>query len=1153
MTAKLIQLTNPFRPSINRKEGIAIPGKSLRWTVKQKGLMVNGRRVSPFIVSVNGKPVVEKHWGYTIRDNDLIVIQHLPKGGGGSNPLKIVLMIAIVVASYYTGGAAGAAWGSAWGAAAAAAVSIGGTLLLNMMFPPPTVGLGGLGNSASASPTYSLSPSGNRARVLESIPVLYGREKFTPDYAAAPYTEIQGSDQYLYQLFMLTQGECAIEKILIGDTDISSYDGVQTEIVQPYQPVTLFPTNVVTSTEVASQQLKAPNESGGGIVGPFVTNAANTTANYLAVDISIPGGLFKLDDRGNLQNASVHYLFHYRQIDAQGNPITDWQVLTDNTLTSKSRDAIRITHKVQVAPGRYQVQGQRVSNAAGNAQTAESLYWDGLKAYLQAPSNYGNCTMLAVIMKATNQLSQASSHNINIIATRKLRIWNPVEGWTLNTVATRNPAWAAADMLRDPTYGRGLPDSMYNLQKLYQLAQTFDARGDTFNYYYDTKVQLWEALKLCLKVGRTTPIYYAGMIEFLRNEPQGVPKQMFQPDNMIANTFNATYAFAEVDTPDFVRIAFRNEETWQNDTVDCILPGTPATKPADIQLPGCTNRDQAWREGMTMAAVNKLQRKIIGFTTELEGMLPQYNDLCKIAHDSVGWAESGRVVSLNPENGLVQLSRAVTFYPNEQHVISFRRRDGSPDGPYDCIPSIDADPTHVVITGKTSQQLAQIYISDTSHDEPTMFQFGAKTRDGVLAVLQSATPQGDGTVSLTFVNYDPNVYAAETGGTIPDPPPVSNLPKPPQLPIIDKVSLEYTYAVGRQTIVCTPANGAAYYEYQASPDNGQTWVKLGNDTNSTLDVALNVGEWLIRVRAVGTMPGPWTTIAVMVEATVLPLCEIASLTATSIVQGVTLNWSVKTSNAGMPKTVEIWHGLSPQLGNAVKLATIPVATTVFTQSDMGPGETHYYFARVIDQADRPGPWFKNGTAVVGQSSSNARKILNYIGGKIDETMLAKSLQDKINEGGGSSTEIKQINDKINAMILLKAQGVTADGETVIGGIGIGVESGASDIILMANRVSICDPNNVNNRKYPFIVTGGVVYMDTAFIQDGTITNAKIGGTIQSNQVNPYGEPAWILDKNGIFQIRGTGDNNSGRMIVVNDKIQIIAENVERVRLGNLDG
>jgi predicted phage tail protein len=1134
MTAKLVQVTNPFRPTINRIEGLAIPGKNLRWTARQKGLIVNGRLMSPFIISVNGKVVLQKHWGYKIRDNDLVIIQHLPKGGGGSNPLKIVAMLAIVVASFYTGGAAGAAFGTVWGSVASAAVMIGGSMLLNMMFKPPSASLSGLGSSGSASPTYSLSAQGNRARVLESIPVLYGREKITPDYAAAPYAEMQGSDQYLYQLFMLSQGEVSIEKIMIGDTDISSYEGVQTEIINPYQPVTLFPTNVVTSTEVASQQLKAPDD-GGGYIGPFVASAANTTSNYIAVDISIPGGLFRIDDAGKTQPAQVRYIFEMQQINAQGGTIGGWQTIVDNTVNSSSRDAVRLTHKVQVAPARYQVRGQRMT-VKGSTQTSDALYWDGLKAFLNAPTNYGNCTMLAIVMKATNQLSSASSHNINVIATRKLKTWDPVNGWSLSTTPSVNPAWAAADMLKDPTYGRGMTDSQFNLQRLYQLAQTFDQRNDKFNYYYDTQVQLWEALKLCLKVARTIPIYYAGMIEFVRNEPQTIPKQMFQPDNMIANSFTATYSFAEVDTPDFVRIQFRNETTFQNDSVDCILPGGTANKPADIQLPGCTNREQAWREGITMAAINQLQRRVINFSTELEGLLPGYNDLCQLSHDSVGWAESGRVTSLNPATGMVQLSRPVSFNPGETHVIAFRRRDGSPDGPYTVIPAPNSDPTEIIITGKTSVQLSQIYISDTSHDEPTMFQFGAQTRAGLLAVMSSAQPQGDGTVTLSFVNYDANVFAAENGGVIPAPPPVSTLPKPPQLPIIDKVSLEYTYAVGQQTIVCTPANGASYYEYQASPDNGTTWIKLGNDTNPQLNVALNVGTWLIRVRAIGALAGPWTTISVDVSATVLPLCEIATLAATSIVQGVTLTFTVKAANGGMPKNIELWHGLSPQLGNAVRLAVVPATNITFTQNDMGPGETHYYFARVVDQANRPGPWFNNGTAVVGQSSSDAGKILDYIGGKIDETMLAQELQAKIDSGGGAATSIQQINDKINAMILLKAQGVTSDGKTVVAGIGIGVESGASDIILMANRVSICDPNNVNSRKYPFIVVGGVVYIDTAFIQDASITNAKIGGVIQSNVVNAQGQPLWVLDKNGTFQF--ASNNGAQRMVIDSQSIHI---------------
>jgi predicted phage tail protein len=1094
MTAHLIELTNPFRPSIQRKTHLAFPGHSIRKNLTRRKFIVNGKRVAPFVVTHNGKVLLEKQWGLRVRDGDVVTVQHLPKGGRGSNPLQIILMIAIVVASVYTGGAAGAAYGAAAGAAAAAAVSIGGAMLLSIMFPQSNqLGLASSSSSGSASPTYSLSPSGNTARILQSIPVLYGREKITPDFAAQPYTEMQGDNQYLYQLFMLTQGEMDINQILIGDTDISTYDGIQTEVIGPYQPVTLFPTNVVTSTEVASQILKGTNDETADRLGPFVASAAGTISNYIAVDISIPQGLFRIDDSGKNVNATCSYRFDYRPIDDSGNPTTPvWNTLVANSMTSASRDAIRITHKVQLPPGRYQVRGVRTNIGSTDGRTSDTLYWDGLKAYLTAPTNYGNCTMLAIIMKATNQLSTSSTHNINVIGTRRLQTWDPVNGWSLTTSPTQNPAHAAADILRNSDYGRGMVDSKYDLLKLYQLAQTFDSRGDTFNYYYDTKIQLWSALQLCLRVGRTVPVYYAGLISFIRNEPQSIPRQMYQPDNMMSGSFSTTYQFAEVDTPDFVRIQFRNEQTWSDDSVDCILPGATATKPSEIQLPGCTDRAHAWREGMTMAAMNKLQRRTIQFTTELEGMLPQYNDLCKISHDVVEWGFSGRVYGLNSNTGLVTLSENVTFNPGETHVISFRKKDGSADGPFTCVANPNGDPNEVILTGVTSSRMAQIYISDSSHDEPTQYQFGPVGRDGLLAVMYSAQPQGDGTVTLTFVNYDANVFAAETGGIIPEPVPPSNLPRPPQLPIIDKVSLEYTYSVGRQTIVCTAANGASYYEFQVSPDNGSTWIKVGNNTNPQLDVSLTPQHWLIRARGVGTLAGPWTTISVDVQATTLPLSSIGALTTTSLLYGIRIDWNIQANNGGMPDNVELWHGLSNQLGNAVLLITVPETILTYSQMDMGPGERHYYWARVIDKAGRPGPWFNNGIGIVGESSSDAGKLLDYLAGQIDETQLAQSLQEKIDSGGGAATEITQINDKINAMILLKAQGVAPDGTPVLAGIGIGVESGASDIILMANRVSISDPSNNATRKYPFIVVGGVVYMDTAMIRDGTINTAKIG-------------------------------------------------------------
>lgn len=1150
MHAQFIQLKDPFRPTINREVGVAIPGRSVRRTLKTKKLTINGRRVAPFVVTINGTVVLEKDWNLKVHDNDIIVVQHLPAHGGGSNPLQIIAMVALVVASAYTGGAAGAAFGAAWGAAAQAAVMIGGSILLNMMFKQNTPGVGAATNS-SASPTYTLSAQQNTARLLQPIPVLYGRQKVIPDYAATPYTEIQNGDQYLYQLFAVSQGDISIEEILIGDTNISSYDGVQMEVIPPYQPVTLFPTNVDTSTEVASQELYGPNNSSFAVIGPFVSAPAATLTNYLAFDISIPSGLFTLDDLGNLKNATCSYQFEAQLISDAGTPIGQWFTVVTNSVTAANRDPIRLTHKVSVPNGRYQCRAQRTNNQSADARVSDVVYWDNMRAYMIAPTNYGGVTLLALAIKATNQLSTASSHQIGVIATRKLQTWDPVNGWSLTTVATQNPAWAAADILRNAVYGRNLPDSKYNLQKLYALAQTFTSRGDTFNYVFDTTITLWQALQLCCKVGRTIPVYYAGLIEFIRNEPQSVPTAMFQPQNMVKGSFQTTYQFADVDTPDYVTITFINQDTWQADSVDCILPGGTSNVQAVVDLPGVTNRQQAWREGITMAAINKLQRRIINFTTELEGYLPQYNDLIQISHDVPAWGYSGRVKSLDVNTGFVDCSEDFTFVPGETHVIAFRREDGSADGPYTVVASPRGIPNEVMIVGVTSAAMANIYISPNVLSEPTFYQFGPMGQAGLLANAYSASPQGDGTVSMQFVNYDPNIFAAETGGVIPNPGPVSNLPNPPSLPVIDKISLEYTYAVGQQTIVATPANGAQYYEFQVSPD-GQTWIALGTSQDPQMNVALNVGNWYIRVRGIGLLKGPWTTIQENVEATTLPLVSVASFAATSIVFGVQLDWAVAANNGGIAKNIEIWHGLNTQLGNAVRLTVLPTSVSEYIHGNMGPGETHYYWARVIDQAGRAGPWYNNGTAISGQSSSDVTKIIDYLGGAIDETLLAKDLQTKVDNGQAAYVGVQATNNQLAAMYTIKTQ-LTVDGKTYIAGVGVGVQNNngivSSQVLVAASTFAILDPNTSNSAKFPFIVSGGVVYMNTAFIQNASITNAMIGGVIQSNQVNAQGQPAWSLDKNGVFTINGVGGGND-RMIIQNNQILVYdTNNVLRISMG----
>lgn len=1141
MQAIFIHHKDPFRPNLNREVEEFKPGLRIKHFLKSKGFVRNGKRTSAFIVMVNGKAVMRRQWYRRIQPGEVVSVCALPRGGGGgSNPLQIVAMIAIAIAAAYTGGAAAAAYGPAYGAAVGAAVSIAGAMLVNLMFPPDTMKTAGETSREAASPTYSLSAQGNSARLLEAIPVMYGRNRMYPDFAASPYTEIAGNDEYLYQLFCISQGSVEIEKIQIGDTDISNYEGVTYQVVNPGERLTLFPANVVTSPDVSNLQMFGPNEADFEVLGPFVLNAAGTQCNAIGVDWSLPNGLFTMDDKGDRQAATVAWAFEYQLIDNSGVPQGPWMMVESNSLVTASVDPIRLSAKLSVPLGRYQIRATRTNNKATDGRTADVLYWNTARGYLEEPNNYGDLTLLAVVMKATNQLSQTNNRKVNIIGTRKLPTWNPVEGWSLTPVATRNPAWAFADIIRNANYGRNLPTSRMNIQELYRLAGVWAARGDTFNFVFDTTTQLWDALTKVAKVGRAVPIYQAGVIDIVRNEPQTLPVAMFHPQNMVKGSFIITYNFADVDTADCVIVEYVDETTWQTDEVECVLPGGTNNNPARIQLIGCTNRDQAWREGITIAAQNKYQRRVGTFTTDESGLIPLYGDLTQISHDVPQWGYSGRVHAFDRATGDVTASEPFVWSGGSSgYVIAFRKRNGAADGPYSIVAT--ADPYVGRLVGTTQAQRDAIFISDGVRTDYTQYQFGPTNRAGLLAVLQSASPSEDGAVAMSVVNYAPEVYAAETGGIIPNPNQPSDLPKPPQAPVIDKVSLEYTFVVGQQTIVATPANGAQYYEFRFSADYGATWVRLGTDASPQMRVALAPGNYLISVRAVGVIAGAWNTVSVTVDATTLPLVEIDAFTAsTDQVYQIQLAWAIKAGNAGIADRIEVRHNLSNDLGSSVVLGTFAATTTTYTHANMGPGETHFYWIRVIDKAGRNGPFFNSGTPIIGQSSSDAGKILDYLNEQITESQLSAALLEKIESDDGAIVEINIIKSQLAAMYTIKTQ-LTVDGRTYMAGIGVGVENNAgiieSQVLIAASRFAVLDPNTAGSVRSPFIVAGGVVYMDTAFIQNASITNAKIGGTIQSNAVNSQGNPLWSFDKNGVASFYGTGAGNA-RLEIVNNEIRL---------------
>lgn len=173
--------------------------------------------------------------------------------------------------------------------------------------------------------------------------------------------------------------------------------------------------------------------------------------------------------------------------------------------------------------------------------------------------------------------------------------------WT-GLVPSRRISSAAYDAATDNNYGGGADAARVNLEELAAREVTWDARDRYKSNGIDWKTApikdrydaVWSERKLIhdyftemFRGGRARPMYPAGRLTAIRDEPRAIADGMYGSRNIVTGSLSYANTYPTEDTADYVLAQFFNEEFWDFDEV--VATTIPYSLSQELTLSGGTS------------------------------------------------------------------------------------------------------------------------------------------------------------------------------------------------------------------------------------------------------------------------------------------------------------------------------------------------------------------------------------------------------------------------------------------------------------------------------------------------------------------------------------------------------------------------------------
>ena len=592
-------------------------------------------------VLVDGAPVPRERWaGVAVSEGQTVTVH---AGAQGGNPLRALFQILTLVAAVFVPPLLGLTGVAA--ALTSAAISVVGGLITNALFPVRAPEIGG---SAQPDPVYSLAGGSNRARLYEPLPLVLGEHRVFPDLGAKEYTEYDGDNQFLYQIFNFGPGDLDISELRIDSSPVADYAEVTTERGDAQGRIALVAGNVDTATGAALQ------DTG------WITRQTGADTNSIGIDIT--GRLFSLNDRGEEEEQSVTIEVRWWKVGENAPAAANRR----QVITNDSQTPVRQTLAAAL-PERatWNVSVRRTTEPSDADRVYDEMTWAALRSYQPDNADYTGQNRLGVKIRASGQLS-GRLDRVSALVRQKIPAWDATtESWGAANITTSNPAavflWYARGVriAGRPAAGVGLPDSRIDLAGLGAWFEWCHAQGLRCDYEIKGGMTHDAVLTLIAQCGRASVSWQTGKLGVVYEDSARIPSGLVTPGNVVKGSFRYEYAQGEIADEVIVRY-IEPDLDWQYNSVRRSRPGLVGTPQSSVTITakGVTQRDQAAVECNLQTARQHYHRRRLVWEMGREGRSFTKGSVVWITHSLIDGGIVGRLEAvLSPT--LLRLDKAV--------------------------------------------------------------------------------------------------------------------------------------------------------------------------------------------------------------------------------------------------------------------------------------------------------------------------------------------------------------------------------------------------------------------------------------------------------------------------------------------------------------